>query len=191
KNIYRSSKHYYDESATLVNVDTSGNHFPIYITDESFTDNHPDNNEPYYFIVLTSKNGLGTIISYPLISQEHLIGSTSARLEVKAGVPFLIVKLNGVAPENFDKFRLVVKDNVVDIHFAEYDANLGVGEYHFDLTQIRWKGIWYDILIEYKSNSNRYDLLAESADLTQAISVGGDVYKFEEWEGLLKVHKVK
>jgi len=191
KNIYRTGKSYYDETATLVNVDTSGNHYPIYIIEESFTDNNPNDDEPYYFIVLTSKNGLGTIISYPLISQEHLIGSTQARLEVKNNVPYLIVKLIGVADENFEKFRLVVKDNMVDIHFAEYDASLGIGEYYFDLTVLRRKGIWYDILIEYKSNSNRYHLLVESADLTQAISFSGEVYKFEEWEGLLKVHRVR
>ena len=166
------------------------NHYPIYIVDESFTDHNPKESKPFYFIVLTSKNELGTIISYPLISKEHLIVDVRASLVIQDNIPKLAVKPTLNSPLTYEMFRLIVKDNMDEIHFIEYDAGALVeGTFYFDLRELGRKGIWYDILLEYKTAANRYDLLVENAvDINQQITVNGKTYKFEEWEGLLKVH---
>lgn len=188
KNIYRSSKIRYDETAELVNIDTDGNPYPIYIVDESFTDNHPNDDKPVYFLVLTSKNKLGTIISYPLMVKERLIADVHASLIVKDDQPTLAVKPTLISPVTHEMFQLVVKDNVDEVHLIEYDSVDGDGTFYFDLTNLLVKGRWYDILLEYKTTANRYDLLKEDADLSQQITVGGNTYEFKEWEGLLKVN---
>jgi hypothetical protein len=189
KNIYRSNNIRFDQTAELVNVDTAGNPYPIYIVDESFTDHHPDQDQPFYFLVLTSKNGLGTIISHPLVCKENVLQDVQARLIIKDNQPTLAVTPTILPPLTYEMFRLIVKDNIDEIHLIEYDAmGLEEGTFFFDLTALRRKGIWYDLLIEYKVAANRYDLLVENADLSQKITVNGETYEFKAWEGLLKVN---
>lgn len=131
-----------------------------------------NSNPSFYPIMLAGS----VIVSLPLVIQDN--------------IPKLAVKPTLNSPLTYEMFRLIVKDNMDEIHFIEYDAGALVeGTFYFDLRELGRKGIWYDILLEYKTAANRYDLLVENAvDINQQITVNGKTYKFEEWEGLLEVH---
>ena len=131
-----------------------------------------NSNPSFYPIMLAGS----VIVSLPLVIQDN--------------IPKLAVKPTLNSPLTYEMFRLIVKDNMDEIHFIEYDAGALVeGTFYFDLRELGRKGIWSDILLEYKTAANRYDLLVENAvDINQQITVNGKTYKFEEWEGLLEVH---
>jgi len=191
KNVYRADKNVFDSSAEKVNVTTDGTDDPIYITATSYTDSDPKETKPFYFLVLTAKNGIETIVSYPLISAEHVFLNKSASMSLRASTPTLTVHAAVAIPGGVNDFYLRIKDTQGESYAT---ANTGTTEatiFNFDLSSLTKSGVWYDIEIVRTSSATVYALAKEEAvDFSLSLEGGGHTYNFQEWEGILKINRI-
>ena len=188
KAVYRSASRQFDDSAEVVakNVQIAGV--------DSTTDSSPVDSKPYYYVVLTAKNGVVTYVSTPLMDYDSAFKDISATLEIVNDKATLVV--NG-------KFK-IAGDVAIEVYSE--DEKLGsvtevVGEFvngnadesfraTLDLTNIinnaSGKGIWYDIKLA-TSAGLLFDIPANVVDMGDSIQVAGTTVKFEEWSNLLKL----
>lgn len=188
KAVYRSASRQFDAQAEVVakNIQIAGV--------DSTTDASPDANKPYYFVVLTAKNGVVTYVSTPLMDYDSAFKDVSATLEKVNDKATLVIT---------GKFK-VVGDVAIEVYSE--DEKLGsvtevVGEFvsgsagesfraTLDLTSIinnvSGKGIWYDIKLATKAGL-LFDIPSNVANTSDSILVDGTTVKFETWNNLLKV----
>lgn len=192
KNIYRSSKDYFDETATQVNLTKLNDVDPIYITTTNYIDTSPNKDEPYYFLQLTALNGIETITSKPLVSPEHLLGEKTALLEVIEDKPIMRISANLLDGFSPSLFRLVVKDTLGEIFLTSNSSNIeGTAIFDFDCERLNHLNIWYDIEIELISSGNRFELDSTGINLTNTISASGKTFKFESYQNILKINRIE
>lgn len=189
KAVYRSASAVFDDSAEPVaqKVNISGV--------STTPDNQPDAAKPYYYVVLSAKNGIVTYVSAPIMTVENAYSDLRVTLEEQDGTP--ILKVTG-------KF---VVDGDVALELYSADTKLGrvvetlgqrvsgkAGEEFtvtIDASQVvngsAGAGIWFDIKLATSSGS-LYELSATSADMSQLVRVGKIAYEFKSWNDILKLN---
>jgi hypothetical protein len=187
KAVYRSAKGQFDETAKVVaqNVQISGV--------DSTTDTAPNANEPYYYVVLTSKNGVVTYVSAPLIDYNTAFSNVAVSVENVGGRAVLVAT---------GKFK-VAGDVALDVYSA--DEKLGsvteiMGEFAsgnagdtfrvtLDFTNIikaAGAGIWFDVKLA-TGTGLRLDVPASTANTSNVVQIENTTIEFKSWEGILKL----
>lgn len=188
KAVYRSSKPYFDDDATVVakNVQLSGV--------DSTTDTQPEDDEPYYFVVLTAKNGIVTYVSAPIMDANKAFSDLSVSLRNEDGKPML------VATGRF----IIAGDVALQVYSA--DSRLGkiynvTGtsvsgqaseqfETKIDLSQIvtnSGAGVWFDVKLRTGTGAN-FDLSDGAANMTETLKNGITTFEFKEYDHILKIN---
>lgn len=149
KAVYKSSKPVFDESAVLIAKD-------IDITTE--TCNIPaDMVDPnaYYFSVSTAKEGKAKSISCPVMFFDGLksqVEGLSSKItnDLKLQIEVEIPESAAIASQVAEKLQLVVKTNICDeIYVADATYSDGVATMEFDLTNLLFDGLWYDLVFTW------------------------------------------
>lgn len=189
KSVYKSASASYDESAKLVAKNI--NIFGV----DSTTDTAPSADMPYYYVVLSAKNGIVTYVSAPLMTIENAYTDLRVSLEQAEGKP--VLKVQG-------KF---VVDGDVALELYSADTKLGrvmeilgqpvsgkAGEAFavtLDVSRVvsgaSGAGIWYDIKLATASG-NLYELSSAVADMGQTVKDGNVTFEFKEWNQILKLN---
>lgn len=179
KNIYRSSKSTFDDTATKIISNEN------IVTTES-NDSNPSSEEPFYFIVLKSKNGNVTFISNALTTSENIIETISLDLKTIGLKP--ILEANVVFNELItDSFELKVKSGSEEYTTSGVESN-NVVTYNFDLSNLTKLGMWYDITLVNSITGNDIVILDESANMDASVTTDDTKYTFKEWGNFLKVN---
>lgn len=189
KSVYKSDKTEYDETAQLVAKNV--NIFGV----DTTTDTDYKSTKPYYYVVLSAKNGIVTYATAPLMTLENAYSDISVSMSDKNGTPTLTVS---------GKF---VTDGDVALEFYSADTKLGkvietVGERKtgaagesFEVTLDMNKvvngttgaGIWYDIKLATSSGS-LYEISSDKANMSQTLKNGNVTFEFKEWNKILKLN---
>lgn len=189
KSVYKSSKTSLDDSATLIATEVN-----IFGADTT-TDVLPSESEPYYFVVLSAKNGVVRYVSAPIMQIDKAYTDLSVELKQIEGKPYLQVNgrfvIDGdVALELYSADTKLGK--VVEIIGDKKSGKAGDSfEVLLDATEVvsgkSGAGIWYDIKLATASGS-LYELSSSMADMTQAELYGNITFEFKEWYGVLKLN---
>lgn len=185
KAIYRSANPYFDSAAEHVNKTSSGVVDPIYILEETYIDTAYDEEKPYYFLVMTGKNGLSLFVSYPLVDGEQLFSTPQLSLLNISGVPTLSLTATitgDVAPANL---TLCIQESEGEA-FEIQSSSASALDYVFDCSLLNKSGVWYDIVIIDKTTSLTYEISAE-AMARNNITIGSRRYGFKEWGDVAKI----
>lgn len=189
KAVYRSSKLVYDESATIVekNVNIAGV--------DSTTDVNPSDSEPYYYVVLSAKNGIVTYVSAPLMTVERAYSDIAVSLKLESGTPYLqidgkFVVDGDIAPELYSADTKLGK--VLEIVGNSKSGKAGESfSVKLDISQVvsgaSGAGIWYDIKLRSSSGS-LYEVDDSVADFAQTVLYGNVTFEFKEWNHILKLN---
>ncbi len=176
KNVYKSAKNVFDESAVAVSEDIS-------ITTSSVNDRDYDASAPYYYIVFEGKNGQMTYVSAALSDFDTEFSSVTASLS--AGESGAVLTVAGTAKN---------AGYVAAAHSASGELVLGgeacdAGEFSVtcDLSQMTEPGIWYDVRLYNLYTGQRFDLASSCAQTSGEIEVGDRIYSFQVYDDLLKV----
>lgn len=189
KSVYKSSSTQFDENAELV-----AKKIAIFGVD-STTDVNASEDKPYYYVVLSAKNGIVTYVSAPLMTIEHAYSDLNVSMSDESGVPTL--KVSG-------KF---VIDGDVALEFYSADTKLGkvleiVGnrvtgaagepfEVTLDMSKVvngtTGAGIWYDIKLASASGS-LYELSESNADMFETLKSKNITFEFKAWNSILKLN---
>lgn len=188
KSVYRSSSLVFGDDATLIAQNV--NIFGV----DSTTDISPDESEPYYFVVLSAKNGIVKYISAPITTIENLYSNIKVEMMSENGTPY--IKVDG-------KF---VTDGEVAVELYSPDEKLGkvleiIGEAKsgsagddfsvtVDISQViseKGAGIWYDIKLT-TSFGNLCEISDSAADMWQTLDYDKVKFEFKEWNKILKLN---
>lgn len=189
KSVYKSTKSTFDESAQLVAKNV--NIFGV----DTTTDYNPSEDAPYYYVVLSAKNGIVTYVSAPIMTIDNSYSDIKVELELIDNVPTLIVS---------GKF---VNDGNVTVEIYSADTKLGkvvelLGEsasgkagesfsVKFDASKVvngkTGAGIWYDIKLA-TTTGNLFEISDSAAELGQNIKAGSVTYEFKEYKHILKLN---
>lgn len=189
KSVYKSSKPVFDDSAELVAKNV--NIFGV----DSTTDISASAEKPYYYVVLSAKNGIVTYVSAPIMTVENAYSDLSAEMVEVDGAKML--KIAGT----------FVVDGDVALELYSADTKLGrvteiIGdrvagkagekfEVMLDMTRVvngvSGAGIWYDIKLTASSGS-LYELPNSVADMGQTMKNGNVTFEFKEWNEILKLN---
>ena len=188
KAVYRSANNKFDDSAELLAKNLQ------IVSAESFTDTTPDASKPYYYVVITSKNGAVTYVSAPIVDYATAFKDVAVTIE----------NVNNRATLAITGTFNIAGDVAVDIYSK--DTRLGnvtelIGELvsgnagdkfraTLDFTSIikaSGAGVWYDIKLT-TSGGLRFDIPSSAGDLTKATEVESATIEFKQYAGLLKLN---
>ena len=176
-----------DETAEVVaqNVQISGV--------DSTTDTTPSADKPYYYVVLTSKNGVVTYVSAPLIDYNTAFSNVNVSVENIGGRAVL------VATGTFN----IPGDAALDIYSA--DEKLGsvtevMGEFvsgdagdtfrvtldFTDIIKSAGAGVWYDVKLATGSGL-RLEIPATAANTGNVVQIDRTTIEFKSWNNILKL----
>jgi len=188
KAVYRSSKPVFDSEASVVakNVQLAGV--------DSTTDTQPDDGEPYYFVVLTAKNGIVTYVSAPIMDANKAFSDLAVSLKSENGLPMLVVTGKFViggevalqvysADSRLGKIYNVSGESVKGEDGEEFQTEI-------DLSQIvveSGAGVWFDIKLRTGTGAN-YDLSDSVADMAQTLKHGTATFEFKTYDHVLKIN---
>lgn len=110
-----------------------------------------------------------------------------ASLVTSGGRPSLSVS-GTIAKTKADNLSLAIRTGDTIIRQANTEKKDGNFSSAIDLTQMKEKDAWYDVLIYYADDDTYYDLTTINANMNQKLTVGKSEYSFKEWEGQLKVN---
>ncbi|MCM1290103.1 MAG: hypothetical protein NC132_05080 [Corallococcus sp.] len=188
KAVYKSSKPYFDDDATVVaqNVQLAGV--------DSTTDVAPQDDEPYYFVVLTAKNGIVTYVSAPIMDANKAFSDLAVSLQNDNGTPVLVATgrfiIGGdVALQVYSADSRLGK--IYNVTGSSVTGNAG-DEFRttIDLSQIvvsSGAGVWFDIKLRTGTGAN-YDLSDGAADMAQTLKNGTTTFEFKEYDHILKIN---
>lgn len=189
KAVYKSSKTTFDETATVVekNVNIAGV--------DSSTDVNPSDSEPYYYVVLSAKNGIVTYVSAPLMTVDRAYSDIAVSLKLENGVPYLqidgkFVVDGDIAPELYSADTKLGK--VLEIVGETKSGKAGDSfSVKLDIAQVisgsSGAGIWYDIKLK-SSTGSLYEVDDSVADFAQTVLYGNVTFEFKEWNHILKLN---
>lgn len=109
-----------------------------------------------------------------------------ASMTTKDGKPVLFVA-GTIAKTKADNLSLAIRTGDTVIEAKNTKKKDGEFEASIDLTKMKTKDAWYDVLILYKDDKTYYDLATSNADMKQKLESGKSLYTFQDWEGQLKV----
>ncbi len=189
KSVYKSSKSTFDDSASLV-----AKNVKIWQAD-STTDIAPDKDMPYYYVVLSAKNGIVKYVSAPLTTVENAYSDIRVSLINDNNVPTL--KVSGkfasdgdVAVELYSadtklgKVLEIVGDKVSGQKGDSFEATLDVSKV---MSGESGAGIWYDIKLASRSGS-LFEVSESTADMSQTYKDKNVTYEFKSWNKILKLN---
>lgn len=185
KAIYRSDKTSFDDTAEQVNIVGTTTIDPIYILEETYQDAHYDETKPYYYLVMTGKNGLARFVSYPLIDGSGLFSAPSLTLSNIVGSPTLDVTATITGNTSPEDLLLCIKEIGGETFEVENLSSTSL-HYQFACSQLSKSGVWYDIVIIDANTDISYDL-PSLAMTRNNITVNGRRYAFKEWAGIAKI----
>ncbi|NCA97633.1 MAG: hypothetical protein EOM77_05650, partial [Bacteroidia bacterium] len=185
KAIYRSDKTSFDETAEQVNIVGTSTIDPIYILEETYQDAHYNAEKPYYYLVMTGKNGLSRFVSYPLIDGSGLFSAPSLTLSNIVGSPTLDVTATITGSTPPEDLLLRIKETGGETFEVENLSKTSL-HYQFDCSDLSKSGVWYDILIVDINTNISYDL-PSSAMNRNNITINDRRYAFKEWSGVAKI----
>ena len=186
KTVYRQANKVFDEAtATLVQKEVN-------ISTESILDTNPNSAEPYYFIALTSKNGVARTISPALeIGKSILdgaIGITGSSLRDIGGTPTLTI--SGVFGLAEQVHLTVVTEKVIACEGdAIKDGESDDFSISVNLTQLKSSGKFYDLRM-YVLAGTYYPILKtdiSEAEFASTLTLEGRCYQYQEYASLLKI----
>lgn len=189
KSVYKSASLVYDETAQLVAKNV--NIFGV----DSTTDTTPSADMPYYYVVLSAKNGIVTYVSAPVMTIDNAFSDLKVSMAEMDGKKMLEVT---------GKFAV---DGDVALELYSADTTLGrvmeiIGqrvtgkageefEVMLDMAQVvngtTGAGIWYDIKLA-SSTGSLFELSSESADMDQTMKSQNVTFEFKEWNSILKLN---
>lgn len=189
KAVYKSASPVFDENAQLVAQNV--NIFGV----DSTTDNAPSEQMPYYYVVLSAKNGIVTYVSAPVMTVDNAFKNLKVEMTAVDGKKML--KVSG---------KFATKGDVA-LELYSADSKLGrvmelVGqrvsgeagdrfEALLDMSQVvsgaSGAGIWYDIKLASSSGS-LYELSKDYADMGQTVKDKNVTFEFKEWNSILKLN---
>lgn len=189
KSVYKSASTTFDENAQLVAKNV--NIFGV----DSTTDTAPSADMPYYYVVLSAKNGIVTYVSAPIMTVESAYSDLKVEMRDDNGTKMLCVS---------GKF---VTAGDVALEFYSADTKLGrvieiVGDsvsgqagetftVKLDMAKVvngsTGAGIWYDIKLATAAGS-LYELSSANADMTQTMKDKNVTFEFKEWYSILKLN---
>ncbi len=189
KAVYKSSSTVFDENAKLVAQNI--NIFGV----DSTTDTAASGDMPYYYVVLSAKNGIVTYVSAPIMTVDNAFHDLKAEMTEVDGSQML--KVTG-------KFAV---DGDVALELYSADTKLGrvteiIGEsatgkageafsVMLDMNSVvngtTGAGIWYDIKLTSTSGS-LYELSSAVADMGQTLKAKNVTFEFKEWNQILKLN---
>lgn len=112
----------------------------------------------------------------------------NAEMSLVNGKPILTVagKIN---KSKADNLSLAIRTGETVVRKANTLKTDGSFRASIDLTEIKEKNQWYDVLIYYKDDDVYYDLSVLNANMNQKLTVGKDEYTFQNWEEQLKIQR--
>lgn len=189
KAVYKSSKTTFDSDATLVEQKMG-------ILVESSTDVSVSNDEPYYYVVLSAKNGIVKYVSAPFMALEKAYSNINVSLKEKEGNPYLQVDGKFVMDGEVSVELYSADEKLGKVFAVKGDSKSGQAGESFsvdiDAMQIiseNAAGIWYDIKL-VSGTGAQFELSKSVADLTQVIDLEEEMIKFsfKEYYGVLKLN---
>lgn len=180
KSVYRSASATWDDSAECVDAG-------IEILAETCADWNYDAAKPYYYLVLTAKNGAATFVSYPLGgSGENIVLDGPFRV---LSVAFTADGENGtfvIDGRYAEGTQIGVRINNVDAHVTASD---GYFKAEYSLASLTQKGKWYDIHVYYAAGKYEdIDISKTSVNMNRTLDTATRSYALAEWENALKVY---
>lgn len=109
-----------------------------------------------------------------------------AVLTTTGGKPQLLVS-GTIAKTKADNLALAIRTGDTVIESDNTKKADGQFAASIDLSQMKEKDAWYDVVILYKDANAYYDLTTSNADMKQRLESGKSLYTFQDWEGQLKV----
>ncbi len=191
KSVYRSSKTVFDSSATLV-----ASNVAIWNADTT-TDNAPDSNAPYYYVVLSAKNGIVTYVSAPITTLAKTYSGLSVFFDVVEGVPMLKAKGKYVidgdvtleiysANETLGRVTTIMGTKESGKAGESFETSINLADI-YAVTGSVGAGIWYDIKL-LSGTGAQYEISSVRADMQDTISCDGVDFEFKEWNSILKLN---
>ncbi|MBO5982484.1 MAG: hypothetical protein J6Q06_01230 [Clostridia bacterium] len=187
KAVYRSAKGKFDETAEVVakNVQISGV--------DSTTDTAPDASKPYYYVVLTSKNGVVTFVSAPLIDYDTAFSNVEVKVENQGGRAVLVVEgtFNVAGSAAIDVYSADEKLGSVTEIIGEFVSGEAGERFRatLDFTSIikaAGAGIWYDVKLA-TGTGLLLEIPAATANTANVVQIDRTTIKFESWNDVLKL----
>lgn len=188
KAVYRSGKTRYDSDAVVVakNVQLAGV--------DSTTDTQPDDGEPYYFVVLTAKNGIVTYVSAPIMDANKAFSDLAVSLENKNGKPMLVATGRFIVGGDVSLQVYSADSRLGKIYNVKGESVTGEASEQFsteiDLSDIvidAGAGVWFDVKLVTGTGAN-YDLPDAAADMAQTLKNGKTTFEFKEYDHVLKIN---
>lgn len=189
KSVYKSSSPVFDENAQLVAKNV--NIFGV----DSTTDTAPSADMPYYYVVLSAKNGIVTYVSAPIMTVENAFSDLKVTMVEQNGAKLLqvsgkFVTAGDVALELYSadtklgRVIEIVGDRISGEAGEKFNVVL-------DMTKVvngsTGAGIWYDIKLASSSGS-LYELPNTLADMDQTMKADNVTFEFKEWNSILKLN---
>lgn len=188
KSVYKSKNQVFDVNATLVKE--SINMLGV----DSTIDCNPNSDEPYYYVVISSKNGKVRFVSVPLITIEEVYSNIVLKLILIDNKPHL--QVNGIfLKDDSVKLKLSFVDNKHGILYEltsqkingnkdeSYEALLDISDV---LNISSSKEVWYDIKLE-SSYGASYELNINTVNMDNTILCDDIIYEFKEWNKTIKL----
>lgn len=188
KAVYKSSNHVFDETAQVVAKNVN-----IFGVDNT-TDLSPDESMPYYYVVLSAKNGIVTYVSAPLMTLEKAYKDVKVSLATEDGKPMLKVEGKFVvdgdvavelysADTKLGRVVEVVGDSVSGKADDEFVVSVDASQI---LNGTKGAGIWFDIKLA-RSVGSLYELPATAAK-SQTLKYQTAEFNFKVWNNILKLN---
>lgn len=191
KSVYRSDKAAFDASATLVATNVA-----IWNADTT-TDNNPDKNAPYYYVVLSAKNGIVTYVSAPVTTLAKTYTDLKVSFDtvddnnvLKISGKYVIDGEVGVviysADEKLGKVTTIRGTTASGAAGENFVTTIGLDDI-YAITGSEGAGIWFDIKLASGTGA-LYEISSSRADMGDTIRSGKTEYGFKEWNSILKLN---
>lgn len=180
KSLYRSAKSRFDEEAQLVGEGLS-------LSSKSDVDSRYTFKTPYYFVGLTSKDGVVTYVTEVGQETSCLIQYAYASMKLdEQEMPILHVVGRVAENEVAYTYRLALRQDGGQIIYAPNTGDAENLVFDLDLSPMQAEGTWYDIYIEIEETHAIYDLRAGLCD-DSSVQWEANTYSFKQYDGALKV----
>ncbi|MBO7151232.1 MAG: hypothetical protein J6V77_00180 [Clostridia bacterium] len=187
KSVYRSASPQYDETAEVVarNVQIA--------SVDSTTDSSPDASKPYYYVVLTAKNGVVTYVSAPIVDYDTAFSNVAVTVENVNGRAVLVVEgtFNISGGAAIDVYSADLKLGSVTEILGDFVYGNAGEEFRLtldftDIIKASGAGVWYDVKLATASGS-RLEIPATTADTGSVIQIDRTTIEFKSWNNILKL----
>lgn len=189
KAVFKSANPVFDDNAEIVAQNV--NIFGV----DTTTDTEASEDKPYYYVVLSAKNGIVTYVSAPIMTLDKTYSDIEVSIGMQDSKPVLsvsgkFVTAGNVAVELYSadtklgKVMEIVGDTVTGDAGEEFTATLDIDQV---ISGKQGAGIWYDIKLLNASGS-LYELPKDAANMDETLNYGGVTFDFKEWNNILKLN---